>query len=67
MSDQRKCNHCEKPITKELSADGLNGFQIMTEIKEAPGHTKKEEACKTCYVKFYKAENNGKDPFANNV
>lgn len=55
----RNCKVCKKPITKDLSADGLNGFAIREAAKdqaggEIAGRTVELEACKNCYLEHFK-------------
>ncbi len=52
----KKCDYCEKPLTKENTPDGVNGYSILEEIKEAPGATREKEACRSCYLDYYKKE-----------
>ena len=53
MGKPRNCDLCDKPLVSENSINGV-GYEIRTVIKEAPGHTKAQEACKVCYLKHYK-------------
>ena len=48
------CEVCKKPLTKKNTADGVSGYEIREVLKEAPTKTHAKEACRSCYLAFYK-------------
>lgn len=51
---EKKCDRCKKALTKENTADGVNGYEIRTIIPEASHISKAEEVCRSCFEEFRK-------------